>query len=878
MKYQSADTLRTSFLEFFRGKGHTVLPSASLVPVDDPTLLWINSGVATLKPYFSGQQTPPNPRLANSQKSIRTNDIENVGRTARHHTLFEMLGNFSIGEYFKKEAIQWAYEYLTQTVGFASERLWVSVHPEDDEAWSLWLENTGVPAERMVKLVDNFWDIGPGPCGPNSEIYYDRGSDYGCENSNCAPGCDCERYLEIWNLVFSQYNHNDDGTYTPLPRKNIDTGMGLERLASVVQGAETNYGTDLFQPFIRHVERLTGQSYSDHQMAMNVIADHVRAITFAVADGALPANEGRGYVIRRLLRRAVRYGGQLGLKHPFLCDMVPLVARVMSQSYPEVTEQQDYVARIVRREEERFLETLDEGTQLFLHLARELSSSGAKELSGAQAFRLYDTFGFPLDLTTDLAREHGFTVDSAGFAIAMEEQRQRARSARTDVASDFGKVNHFAALLPTRFTGLDEITSEAVVVGLLVDGSPKEALSAGEKGAVLLDCTPFYAESGGQVGDRGCIRFKGGKFKVEDTQKYFGSLNLHLGELTHGTLALGDTVVAEVDSTMRQALARAHTATHLVHAALRRVLGSHVRQAGSLVEPDRLRFDFAHFAALTPEELTVIEKEITAHVLSNLPVESAYMSLEDAKAEGATALFGEKYGSEVRLVRMGDVTSELCGGTHLPTTAAVGLCLLLGEGGIGAGLRRIEAVCGTEAYLYAKGRMALLDTLAHSLKTKPEEAQRRLEALLEQSKETAKEAERLHARLASLAAAEHVDAAAEVAGIKVVACQVQAKDIEALLAAADAVRVRLPSGVIVMGAVQGEKVALISMVSEDLLPRGLHAGNLIREVAKLTGGGGGGKPTVAQAGGKDPSRLPSALATVVSLVAAQLSPSTKGMP
>lgn len=870
MKYQTADQLRSSFLEFFRSKGHTVLPSASLVPIDDPTLLWINSGVATLKPYFSGQQVPPNPRLANSQKSIRTNDIENVGRTARHHTLFEMLGNFSIGEYFKDEAIHWAWEYLTQVVGFAPTSLWISVHPEDDEALSIWREKVGVPAERIVKLTDNFWDIGPGPCGPNSEIYFDRGSSFGCGNLNCAPGCDCERYLEVWNLVFSQYNHNEDNTYTPLPRKNIDTGMGLERLASVVQGVDTNYGTDLFMPYIRHVEQLTGHSYRENRMAMNVIADHVRAVSFAIADGAVPSNEGRGYVIRRLLRRAVRFGGQLGLKRPFLGEMVPLVTHVMAEAYPELGEKQDYVARIVRREEERFLETLDEGTQLFLSLARELAAAGQKELSGAQAFRLYDTFGFPLDLTTDLAREHGLTVDSAGFAAAMEEQRQRARSARQDVGSDFGKVNHFAALPPTRFVGLDTTGGTGRLVGLLVDGKPDTALHAGEKGALLLDCTPFYAESGGQVGDRGVIRFKGGEFRVDDTQKYFGDFYLHIGQLTKGILTVGDELLAEADSSFRHALARAHTATHLLHAALRRILGSHVQQAGSLVEADRLRFDFSHFAALTREELAAIEEEVNSQILAALQVESAYMSIEDAKASGATALFGEKYGSEVRVVSMGEAARELCGGTHLDNTSAVGLCLLLGEGGIGAGLRRIEAVTGKEAYLYAKGRLTLLDSLASTLKTKPEEAERRLEDVLLQGREAAKEAERLHSKLAALEAGDFVTSALDVAGIRVVARQVQAKDIDTLRSAADAVRDKLRSGVVVLGAVHEDKVALISMVSDDLLSRGLHAGNLIREVAKMTGGGGGGKPTMAQAGGKDPGRLPEALNAVASLVAAQL--------
>ena len=870
MKYQSASELRRSFLEFFAGKGHTVLPSASLVPIDDPTLLWINSGVATLKPYFSGQQKPPNPRLANSQKSIRTNDIENVGRTARHHTLFEMLGNFSIGDYFKEEAIHWAWEYLTAVVGFAPQSLWISVHPEDEEAMRIWVEQIGLPTERVVKLTDNFWDIGPGPCGPNSEIYFDRGASFGCDNPGCAPGCDCERYLEVWNLVFSQYNHQTDGTYTPLPRKNIDTGMGLERLASVVQGASSNYGTDLFLPYIRHVEKLTHKSYSANQMAMNVIADHVRAVTFAIADGATPANEGRGYVIRRLLRRAVRFGGQLGLKHPFLCDMMPLVAQVMSQGYPELTEKQDFVARIIRREEERFLETLDEGTALFMSAAQELTTTGKQEISGEQAFRLYDTFGFPLDLTEDLAREQGLSVDRVGFAVAMEEQRQRARAARADVGSDFGKINYFPALSATRFVGYDETTAAATVVGLMSEGTPVDVLVAGARGAILLDCTPFYAESGGQVGDTGRITFADGEFTVEDTKRYFGALTLHVGVLTRGSLGLGVVVRAVVECESRQALARAHTATHILHATLRQVLGSHVRQAGSLVQPDRLRFDFSHFAALTTPELAAIEEAVNAHLLANLPVAGRDMSLETAKAQGATALFGEKYGDMVRVVSMGDVSAELCGGIHLESTAAVGLCLLLGEGGIGAGLRRIEAVTGREAYRHLKERLAILGSLADSLRTTPEEAPRRLEAMLDESKEATREAARLQTKLATLEAAEFVSGAQEVGGIKVVSRQVQTRDMEALRAAADAVRDNLRSGVVVLGSVHEDKVSLISMVSEDLVSRGLHAGHLIREVAKLTDGGGGGKPTMAQAGGKDPGKLPAALQAVASLVATQL--------
>jgi len=873
MNYQSTNELRRSFLDFFRGKGHSIVPCASLVPIEDPTLLWINSGVATLKPYFSGQEVPANPRLASSQKSIRTNDIDNVGRTARHHTLFEMLGNFSIGEYFKTEAIHWAWEYLTAVVGFAPETLWISVHPEDEEALDIWTSQVGIPRERVVKLGDNFWDIGPGPCGPNSEIYYDRGPAYACPNPQCQPGCDCERYLEIWNLVFSQFNHNEDNTYTPLPKKNIDTGMGLERLASVVQNVSTNYGTDLFMPYIQRVEQLSGKSYREdaHKMAMHVIADHVRAIVMAISDGVAPSNEGRGYVIRRLLRRAVRFGQTLGLREPFLCDMVPVVAAVMSEPFPELEGKVPYIARVTRLEEERFLETLEEGTALFMGLAKAIQSSAAEKIiSGEQAFKLYDTFGFPLELTEELALEQGLQVDRAGFAHAMSAQRERARAARGEHGGDFGKTNLFPELYPAKFVGHVASVATGTVLGLLQGDSKVTALQCGEQGALLLDITPFYAESGGQVGDSGLISLSAGLFRVSNTVKYYGEQVLHVGEVTEGTITMGQAVVSTVAIDRRSALERAHTATHLLQAALRAVLGSHVQQAGSLVEPDRLRFDFSHLAALSRAELQAVEEHINASILADLAVVGEEMPLSAAKEKGATALFGEKYGETVRVVEIGDVSLELCGGTHLSRSAGVGLCLVLGESGIGAGLRRIEAVSGLLSYKLVQERTLLLEELADALKTTPDDARKRVETLLEQCKEAEREAGRLHAKLASLEANEFIEHAQLVGGVKVIARKVHANDMDMLRLTADAVKSKLPSGIIVLGAVHEGKVSLVSMVSDDLPVRGLHAGNLIREVAKLTGGSGGGKPTMAQAGGKIPAALEGALQAVPDLVKAQL--------
>ncbi|MDP3058711.1 MAG: alanine--tRNA ligase, partial [bacterium] len=656
---------------------------------------------------------PPNPRLTNSQKSIRTNDIENVGRTARHHTLFEMLGNFSIGDYFKVEAIEFAWEFLTREVGLSPDALYISVHPEDTEAVDIWHNTIGLPLDRIIALADNFWDIGPGPCGPNSEIYYDRGANWGCSSPTCRPGCDCDRYLEVWNLVFSQFNHHEDGTYSPLPRKNIDTGMSLERLASVVQNVESNFETDFFTPYIGHLTSLTGKGYhtsSQVKLAMNIISDHLRAIVFAIGDGVNPNNEGRGYVLRRLLRRAVRFGQTIGLNKPFLGDMVPLVFSVMGEHYPELEAKIDFTTRIVRLEEERFLETLEDGLAMLTQFLAQLRQSNSGQIPGEVAFRLYDTYGFPVDLTEDIGLEEGFTVDQEGFDACMAAQRSRARAARGDNASDFGHSNLFSEISTTKFVGEIKTASTGQVLGIIRRGEKVHNLLEGDNAAIILDCTPMYAESGGQVGDSGILTWADGEFVVEKAAKYFGEFTLHQGTLRRGKLSLGERVLVQVDKSRRMAISRAHSATHLLHSALRTILGDHATQAGSSVEPDRLRFDFSHFAPVTAEELIAIEDAVNEYILQSLQVTSQEMKMDEAKAIGAISLFGEKYGGVVRVVHMGEHSIELCGGTHLENTSRIAHFRLLSEQGIGAGLRRIEAVVGEAAHRLAKERDAQFNT------------------------------------------------------------------------------------------------------------------------------------------------------------------------
>lgn len=864
-----ASEIRRKFLDFFAQKGHKIEPSASLVPVDDPTLLWINSGVATLKKYFDGRVKPENPRLVNSQKAIRTNDIENVGYTARHHTFFEMLGNFSVGDYFKEEAITWAWEFLTspQWMGLNPDRLSVTIHPEDDEAYRLWHEKIGIPEERIIKLEDNFWDIGEGPSGPNTEIFYDRGEEW-CDPNDpeCYPGGENERFLEIWNLVFSQYNHNPDGSYTPLPQKNIDTGMGLERMASVMQNVPTNYDTDLFRPIIQATCEKAGVRYGadrETDIALKVIADHIRTIVFAVADGVLPSNEGRGYVLRRLLRRAVRYGRKLGMTRPFLYELTGVVADVMRDFYPEPAGKREFIERVIKGEEERFLETLTEGLHILEGVVEKARSEGRTAITGTEAFKLYDTYGFPLDLTEDFAREYGLSVDREGFEKEMERQRERARSARQDVNSmkvQGGPLDELK--VESEFVGYGVWETGTEIVAIIRENELVDQLSQGQTGLLLLAKTPFYAESGGQVADRGTIVTGHGRLRVTDVQKGPRGEHVHTVVVEEGSVSVGESAQAQIDGSLRQDIVKNHTATHLLHKALKEVLGTHVNQAGSLVAPDRLRFDFTHVGAMTAEEIQDVERRVNEQIWANTIVETMIKPLDEAKAMGAMALFGEKYGEVVRVVKVGDYSLELCGGTHVHSTGEIGQFKIVSESGIGSGTRRIEAVTGRHAYAYVEAKLNLLQEAAECLKANPQDLVARIEQLQERMKEMARENESLKAKVNRAAASQLESQVQEVAGIPVLAAQVEAGDMEGLRSMVDDLRRQLAEGVIVLGSASGGKVQIVASISPKFVKEGLHAGKLVKEVATLCGGGGGGRPDMAQAGGKQPERLPDALKRV----------------
>lgn len=876
MQSLKAAEIRERWLRFFASKGHRVEPSASLVPHNDPSLLWINAGMAPLKAYFDGREKPENPRIANSQKCIRTNDIENVGKTRRHHTFFEMLGNFSIGDYFKEEAITWAWEFLTgpEWIGFDPERLSVTVHPEDEEAFKFWNEKIGIPAERIVKLTDNFWDIGEGPCGPCTEIFYDRGDAYGdLSDPECYPGGENERFLEVWNLVFSQFNHNKDGSYTPLPNKNIDTGAGLERFASIVQDVDSNFDTDLFQPIIARAGAVAGVTYKanpDHDVALKVIADHIRTVAFAVGDGVMPSNEGRGYIIRRLLRRAVRYGKVIGIDRPFLWELVPTVGEIMGGYYPAVVEKAEFIERVIRTEEERFHETLSEGLSLLADLCDKASAAGEKTISGADAFKLYDTYGFPFDLTEDYAAEQGMTVDREGFDMAMDEQRQRARAARQETESmkvQGGPLADYTA--KSEFDGYGTLTLGATVAAIVSGDRFVDAAGTDETVSVILDRTPFYAESGGQVSDTGMLVGEGGLVAaVSGMSKAPHGQPVHQVTVTSGTLKVGDKVTASVDALDRADIVRNHTATHLLHKALKQVLGEHVNQAGSLVEPGRLRFDFSHFGAITADELADVERRVNEQIWLGTDVDISLKPIDEAKSLGAMALFGEKYGDIVRVVRVGDYSLELCGGCHVSNTAQIGLFRLVGESGIGSGVRRIEAVTGRHAYAYMDEQIGLLKNAAGLLKTVVAEVPRRIESLQGELRQSQREVESLQGRLGRLEAAELIGEAKEVGGVTLLAAQVNTGGMDALRGVADELKAKLPEAVLVLGATHDDKVSLVVSVSPSLVKRGLHAGKLIKELAAICGGGGGGKPELAQAGGKDPSKLGEALRAAESLVAA----------
>ncbi len=878
MKPMKAAEIRSKWLEFFASKGHKIEPSAPLVPHNDPSLLWINAGMAPLKAYFDGRVIPENPRITNSQKCIRTNDIENVGKTRRHHTFFEMLGNFSIGDYFKEEAITWAWEFLTgpEWIGFDPQRLSVTVYPEDEEAFRYWNEKIGLPAERIVKLQDNFWDIGEGPCGPCTEIFYDRGDKYGdLSDPECTPGGENERFLEVWNLVFSQFNHNKDGSYTPLPNKNIDTGAGLERFASILQDVDSNFDTDLFMPLIERASAIAGVKYKaneDHDVALKVIADHIRTVAFSVGDGVLPSNEGRGYIIRRLLRRAVRYGKVLGVDRPFLWELTSTVGEVMGGFYPEVVEKREFIEKVIRTEEERFHETLSDGLAILSDLCGKARAEGRAEISGSDAFKLYDTYGFPLDLTEDYATEQGMTVDREGFDKAMQEQRDRARAARQETDSMKVQGGPLADYTDkSEFIGYDALSAEVRVQAIVAGDEFVDVAGVDQKVLVVLDRTPFYAESGGQVSDRGVLLADGVNAEVTGLSKAPHGQPVHQVVVTGGLLKVGDTVTASVNSSERSDTIRNHTATHLLHRALKDVLGGHVNQAGSLVEPERLRFDFSHFGAVTAEELADIERRVNEQIWLGTELDISLKPIAEAKALGAMALFGEKYGDIVRVVRVGDYSLELCGGCHVRNTSQIGLFKLVSEGGIGSGVRRIEAVTGRYAYSYLDDQLGLLKDAAALLKSSVADVPRRVEALQGELRQVQRDNESLQGKLSRLEAAELVSSAKKVGEATLLAAQVNAGGMDALRGVADELKTKLESAVLVLGAVDGEKVNLIVAVTPDLVKRGLHAGKLIKDIAAICGGGGGGKPELAQAGGKEPAKLAEALKAAESLVSAQIS-------
>lgn len=870
MKTLTSAQVRQMFLDFFKEKGHAVEPSASLVPHDDPTLLWINSGVATLKKYFDGRVVPENPRICNAQKSIRTNDIENVGKTARHHTFFEMLGNFSIGDYFKEEAIEWAWEFLTsdEWIGFDPNLLSVTVHPEDEEAYVLWRDKMGVPEERIIRLEGNFWDIGEGPSGPNTEIFYDRGEAYGNDMNDpeLYPGGENERYLEVWNLVFSEFNHNPDGTYTPLPKKNIDTGMGLERMVSVIQNVPTNFDTDLFMPIIRAVETISGESYGESKekdTAFKVIADHIRTVAFAVSDGALPSNEGRGYVLRRLLRRAVRYAKTIHIHRPFMYDLVPVVAEIMKDFYPDVQAKEEFIAKVIKNEEERFHETLNEGLAILSEVIKKERDNGSSQISGKDVFKLYDTYGFPVELTEEYAEDENMTVDREGFQLEMEKQRERARNARQDVGSmqvQGGALGDIKA--ESTFVGYENLTADARIIELLQNGEIVTEAHEGETVQILLDETPFYAESGGQVADKGTLKSAEAIIDIKDVKKAPNGQHVHEGVVVSGTVQKGIEVTADVESALRKGIVKNHTATHLLHQALKDVLGSHVNQAGSLVNENRLRFDFSHFGQVTKEELSQIEKIVNEKIWEGISVAIDLKPIAEAKEMGAMALFGEKYGDIVRVVQVGDYSIELCGGCHVQNTAEIGLFKIASESGIGAGTRRIEAVTGKGAYEELNDQLAILEKAANELKSNTKDVPKRIASLQADLKEVQRENESLLAKLSQAEAGSILEKVIEVGGVNVLTEKVNAKDMNHLRTMVDDLKAKLGSAVIVLGAVQNGKVNISAGVTKDVIEKGLHAGKLVKQAAEICGGGGGGRPDMAQAGGKQPEKLEEALATV----------------
>ena len=874
--YHGLNELREMFLSFFESKGHLRLPSFSLVPQNDKSILLINAGMTPMKPWFKGEEEPPRRRVCTCQKCIRTGDIENVGKTARHGTYFEMLGNFSFGDYFKHEAIAWSWEFLTEVVGLEPDRLYPSIYLNDDEAFDIWNKEVGIPAERIFRFgkEDNFWEHGSGPCGPCSEIYYDRGPEYGCGKPGCTVGCDCDRYIEIWNNVFSQFDNDGHGNYTELKQKNIDTGMGLERLACVCQNVDSLFDVDTVMNITHKVSELTGAHYGETEkrdVSLRVITDHIRSATFMICDGILPSNEGRGYVLRRLLRRAARHGKLLGVNDPFLYQVVDTVIHENEGQYPDLREKQTYITKVIRTEEENFGRTIDGGMKIFSDLLAEHKQKLEKIFSGADAFRLYDTFGFPIDLTMEMAADEGLSVDEGAFQKLMKEQKERAREARKALG-DLGWAGvEFGKDVPaTEFVGYDHSECDAKIVAIVADEELRDEVAAGAEAVVVLDRSPFYAEMGGQVADHGTITADGVVFTVADVQKNKGGKFMHYGRLAQGVLHVGDTVHAAIDMERRKAIQRAHSTTHLLDAALKKVLGDHVHQAGSLVEPDRLRFDFTHFEAISPEELRQVEELVNDAILEGYPVVTEVLPIEEAKKKGAVAMFGEKYGETVRVVEMSDFSVEFCGGTHVDNTAKDGPFRIKSESSVASGVRRIEATCGKLSLKAMESSQGVLSRAAQFLKTAPSGLLERMEQQANEMKQLRQALEKFKAEASLGEARQFLASAKTVKDLHVLATTRSGVDTAELRTMGDFLRDKDPKAVAVIASINGEKITFLAVCGKEAVARGIKAGDLVRHVSAICGGKGGGKPDSAMGGGSDPLKVDDALASVDDFVSEKL--------
>ena len=869
MQQMGLNEIRSKFLKFFESKDHYLKESASLVPQNDKSLLLINSGMAPLKNYFAGVEVPPSVRMTTCQKCIRTGDIENVGKTARHGTFFEMLGNFSFGDYFKEQSISWGWEFVTQHLNIPEEKVWVTVYEEDDEAFGIWENQIKIPKERIVRLGkdDNFWEIGIGPCGPCSELYFDRGEEYGCDNLDCKPGCDCDRYLEFWNHVFTQFNRDEEGNYGQLEHKNIDTGMGLERMACIMQGVDTIFDVDTIKHILNTVEKMANVEYGKGgktDVSIRIITDHIRAVSFLVADGVLPSNEGRGYVLRRLLRRAARHGKLLGIKENFLYKLVDEVIKVSGEAYPELVEKESYIKKVIRIEEEKFNETIEQGMEILASYIADLKKNGETTLSGENAFKLYDTYGFPIDLTQEILEEEHLSIDEEAFNGEMNKQRERARSARGNMDGESWKEDPLSKLdssVASTFEGYFELENSGIIKAIVKDNELVDSAVAGDKVIVVLDKTTFYPEGGGQAGDAGLLVNKNEDIVVEviDTKKGANNTIKHIGIVKSGMINTGEKLSTIVDKEIRMASARNHSATHLLHKALKEVLGEHVNQAGSLVTSERLRFDVTHFEAITKEELKVIEEKVNDVILESLNITCENMSINDAKNKGAMALFGEKYGDEVRVVSMGDYSIELCGGTHLTNTSQIGMFKILSEGGVAAGVRRIEAITGRAVYNYLKEKEEIISNVCSNLKTKEDSLSQKVTSLIEENKSLSKELHDMKTKMSLQAVDSVLDSKLDVNGVNLVTTKFEGMDMNTLKEVADNLRDKLVSGVVVLANTTDDKLNLVATATKDAVDKGVHCGNIVKSIAQIAGGKGGGRPNMAQAGAPDVSKVDEAL-------------------